>query len=1550
MSNEFKRTLEVNVNTNVNTTKIKEAEKIISGFFDKYDGESLKIGLDTKKAKVDVADFSKMILKAKELAEEINLVSKNSPSMLPSIKADIDYFEQIKSELASVFALLNDGNTARGFEAVMSKITDGFAITAVDIGERVEYLKNQISSVIKELNNIGAVKTGWRGQTVGYDNDDMSERQLQSRIELIKELVEWQKELESFDNKKFTNTDAPTGLSTESLKYQASSLQDTLDELKEYNSQIEEQYRITTQQLKRRQELIYRANEYSEWDSDSQEQAKRNIKDEEYYNDSIERLKSYINDRESLIKQLEATESELFRTDGIEQYVAKANAQILEYKGFIDELENFKLNDNQGTNGINLSGIAKQLEEIRDAINGIKTAFEPLTKALASEDNAMHKMLTSSVEDLDAFKAKLTEVYQMIDTLSNKQFNVTNVMSTGSSTQNDLDQIRQFRKEARELFKQVEELYAEHTETANKLKGTAGGFDAILNFSAMMGDFDMSDLAKRIKSRSAASLGIVIDELNEWKKVLLQFNSLRNNVEAGSFNVSKYSDTSSKVSIGSKTTDKDNKNIVDDRTVDDNDILNKIKSLSEQVEVELTSIREKIKETFNFDTLDLNIEKVKSMTDLIYQQFVELQSKINALNLNIDIPAISTGVKTDEKNIDVASDAMKEEGKSADEAVPKKNAFTQANKEAAQSAKETEAATKSAAEGIAAEAKAIEKSAGAVVKANDTFDKIKYINDADGNRVSKTTTSTTTKANAVETKSQYYTYKDGDPVLETETIVKDFKKRADELKKEADKIELAKKTVNKFLSQFDSKTAGQGGNIKGYDTLVNFEIKNLDDIETAMQKMIDLDAEYNKITKSFRQGTKSMNPFVNAITGIDEMGDKIKEAEIAFNGLNKKPQDLSGNMDKLRPLLDEINSFIAKDENGNKVITDIYGLADAYGQLNVVLRQVNSQIKIQKKIESADAKKTNFGLDLERQTSLLVKQQTQWQKNGQLTDELRQKINDMFDSLANVTNASELTAWKKQWAIVKDEVAATKYEIDAAKNAQGSIDTAATKQEAADAEHLISLYKEYTSAALKLKKMQSDTTGKVHDNETSTEIQNVQKAKQVLLDLGIDVNKIAGSELLTENQINALLEERINYKKKLKQFEDQAADKTATRAQKEQQKQDRQNQNYGKTIYNRESRYSETINAKASALGDNISPELSQKIQQYQEVVSQLQQLRDKFAKDPKAFDDSALKSQFQSAALEAEGLRKEILGIFNESQKLNNVDGFIGKTNLDSSQVENLKLSMMSFASEATNGKFQLEKFNVAGDEMYGTLRNGAGAIDKVTVKLDRSTNSLVAFRSGTKAVTNSWQQLSVAFTNGAKSIIRRYVGFHELLQAFRKGVGYVKEIDLAMTELKKVTNETDAAYEKFLGTASQISSKIGSTVSDFTDATAAFARLGYSMDESTKMAETAIVYKNVADGLDTVEESTDSIISTMMAYGIAADDTMSIIDRFNIVGNNFAITSAGIGEAMQRSASALKEGGNTIDESIGLITAANAVIQDPLQVGTALKTKFCLCVQKCA
>ena len=104
--------------------------------------------------------------------------------------------------------------------------------------------------------------------------------------------------------------------------------------------------------------------------------------------------------------------------------------------------------------------------------------------------------------------------------------------------------------------------------------------------------------------------------------------------------------------------------------------------------------------------------------------------------------------------------------------------------------------------------------------------------------------------------------------------------------------------------------------------------------------------------------------------------------------------------------------------------------------------------------------------------------------------------------------------------------------------------------------------------------------------------------------------------------------------------------------------------------------------------------------------------------------------------------------------------------------------------------------------------------------------------------------------------------------------------------------------------------------------------------------MAEAAIVYKNVGDGIESADDAANSIISTLKGFKMEASEAMAIVDRFNEVGNKFAITSKGIGEALRLSASALSEGGNSLDESISLITAANEVVNDPASVGTALKT----------
>ena len=178
------------------------------------------------------------------------------------------------------------------------------------------------------------------------------------------------------------------------------------------------------------------------------------------------------------------------------------------------------------------------------------------------------------------------------------------------------------------------------------------------------------------------------------------------------------------------------------------------------------------------------------------------------------------------------------------------------------------------------------------------------------------------------------------------------------------------------------------------------------------------------------------------------------------------------------------------------------------------------------------------------------------------------------------------------------------------------------------------------------------------------------------------------------------------------------------------------------------------------------------------------------------------------------------------------------------------------------------------------------------------------------------------------------------EAAQVIQEMIAAVTRLDTAMTDLKKVTDETDATYETFFSNAATQAKQIGTTMSDYISSTADFARLGYSLEDSEELATVASVYFNVADGISTIDEASQSVISTMKAFDVQVNESMGIVDLFNEVSNRFAISSGGIGEAMQRSASALQAAGNTMEESVALITAANSVVQDPMKVGNALKT----------
>lgn len=225
-----------------------------------------------------------------------------------------------------------------------------------------------------------------------------------------------------------------------------------------------------------------------------------------------------------------------------------------------------------------------------------------------------------------------------------------------------------------------------------------------------------------------------------------------------------------------------------------------------------------------------------------------------------------------------------------------------------------------------------------------------------------------------------------------------------------------------------------------------------------------------------------------------------------------------------------------------------------------------------------------------------------------------------------------------------------------------------------------------------------------------------------------------------------------------------------------------------------------------------------------------------------------------------------------------------------------------------------------------FKSLENEFNTIKVLAAKSGATGKSFIStFQLGFKSILN-YVSISTIIWNAIKGLKQMYSNIYD--------------IDTAMTELKKVTNETDESYSKFLSNAAKVSKNIGTTIKDYIDSTANFSRLGYSFNDSQELAEAANIYSVVGDEIENIDAASKSLISTMAAYKIKAKDAIGIVDKFNEVGNNYAISSGGIGEALEKSASSLSAANNDLSQSIALITAANTVVQDPDAIGTALKT----------
>ena len=234
---------------------------------------------------------------------------------------------------------------------------------------------------------------------------------------------------------------------------------------------------------------------------------------------------------------------------------------------------------------------------------------------------------------------------------------------------------------------------------------------------------------------------------------------------------------------------------------------------------------------------------------------------------------------------------------------------------------------------------------------------------------------------------------------------------------------------------------------------------------------------------------------------------------------------------------------------------------------------------------------------------------------------------------------------------------------------------------------------------------------------------------------------------------------------------------------------------------------------------------------------------------------------------------------------------------------------------------------------------------------------NNSVAAAESVKKLQNNVVALNQSFESGSGLVgvydgkltktIATLAGVGSGIMAVRKALNITKkmadnvtQIDTAMTELKKVTDETEATYARFQKQSGKTAIQIGSRVTDLINTSVEYGRMGYSLAESQQLGVTTTKFANTGN-FSGVTEASDSLIAIIRGFDeLDISDAEAVGDKLTAVANAYAVTASDIAAGLQRSASALNLGGVNVDQATAMITAISEVTRDSSAAGNAIKT----------
>lgn len=709
-------------------------------------------------------------------------------------------------------------------------------------------------------------------------------------------------------------------------------------------------------------------------------------------------------------------------------------------------------------------------------------------------------------------------------------------------------------------------------------------------------------------------------------------------------------------------------------------------------------------------------------------------------------------------------------------------------------------------------------------------------------------------------------------------------------------IDIVKTIENarKILSQFGNPTFSWTKDSSGEVTQITAEVTSLTgQVEKLKYALNETNGSFDYLS-----GSSSEKGILKLIADIDKAKSDYTAKLSAFKSANKGIESGIGN---------EINAVNAAIDNLGKG-GSIAEVDKLFNSLKTTASNIRQNLK---SLTSSFNETTNAENTLAKMPATIQEISNSFSKLKQQPSEVSELISNLNSQLNKVNETENQFGRNEKWSEEYREL------VVSVKKAETEIKSLQLleKSDNSEAQQQASRYNkiiENISLINKLEK-QRISAGKEETVEINRQIKNA-KGRISTAERYLKKNKLISSEY----------EEQIRLLKKTGEYEQaivkaKSADKSSATSTKTENNVARLTQNL--TTLETKWKESPIFNGE------------------FQEKFNKLKTSLSNVGGDPKALDEYRIKlNELTNELKRADVAYKASFSSNKSQQNIEATRQIIKKliyTIQTWQQVNTKAMSKNTF----NGGTYQVET-----DNMIASLKKLLNASDltasdlKANVdKINRSfrTMSSEAQAAGVNGLSffdkikedalkfTSWMSLTTVISGISREAVKFY--------------NNVVDIDTAMTDLRKVTDNTNQQYAEFFDNIGQKAKDLKIDLSDLISQTAEWGKRGYSLDEAETLATNSGIYSVVGE----VDNATavQDLTTVMKSYNMTVDESINIVDKFNAISNKYAVSASDIGDMLSRSVSSLSVAGNTLDQAIAMGTAITEITGDAAEAGNSLK-----------